>query len=61
MSSVLEPGLLWHGLGMPYTDLAMLILEPDFASASGRALGQLKGKDAKRAEATVSAGKAAME
>jgi len=39
MSSALELGLLWHGLGMPYTDLAMLIPEPDFTSASGRALG----------------------
>lgn len=39
MTSMLEPGLLWHSLGMSYTDLATLIPEPDFASASGRALG----------------------
>lgn len=61
MSGVLEPGLLWHSLGMPYTDPAMLTPEPGFASDSGIALGWLEGKDAKRAKAAVSAGKAAME
>lgn len=42
MSGALEPGLLWHSLGTPYTDLAMLTPEPGFASASGKALGWLE-------------------